>query len=125
MVTISLSPSHARPLASLQLWFEDAEVDTIDEIPAAFFKHLVGAREAFSMERMGQCIRRFRRTYLSSLEKHPTDTLTDYLMRYFLYYPSEADKAASGLAECCNPLAQLPALEAMSCADWQAFLSFA
>ena len=106
-----------------QLWFEDADVETIEEIASAFFKHLVSAREAFSMERMGLCIRRHRRTHLSSLEKNPTDTLTDSLMRHFLYYPTEAEKASAGLAECCDPLAQLPALEAMGREDWQAFLS--
>lgn len=107
-----------------QFWFEDAEVESIDEIPSAFFKHLAAARESFSMDRMGLCIRRFRRQHLSSLEKHPTDTLTEHMMRYFLYYPTEAEHAAAGLAECCDPLTLLPALEAMSCADWQAFLSF-
>jgi len=51
-----------------QLWFEDAEVGTIDEIPAAFFKHLLAAREAFSMERMGLCIRRMRHAPLLARE---------------------------------------------------------
>ena len=99
--------------------YPPAQVETIDQIPAALFQHLIAARETFSMERMGLCIRRFRRKHLSSLEKNPTDALTDGLMRYFLYYPAEAEAAAAGLAECCDPLTHLPALEAMSCEEWQ------
>ena len=106
-----------------QIWFEDAEVETIDQIAPSLFRHLVAARDDFSMERMGLCIRRMRRTHLSSVERHPTDTLIDGLTRHFLYYPTEDDQAAGGLAECCDPLAQLPSLEAMSRADWQALLS--
>ena len=40
-----------------------------------------------------------RRTHLSSVERHPTDTLIDGLMRHFLYYPTKDDQAAGGLAE--------------------------
>ena len=82
-----------------QLWFEDAEVETIDQIAPSLFRHLVAARDDFSMERMGLCIRRMRRTHLSSVERHPTDTLIDGLTRHFLYYPTEDDQAAGGLAE--------------------------
>ena len=106
-----------------QLWFEDAEVASMEQIPAAFFEALRKARDDFSMERMGLILRRLRRTHLSSIEKDATDALTDGLIQYFLYADASDEAAAKGLRACCDPLETLPALAAMPKSEWQGLLT--
>ena len=55
-----------------QLWFEGAEVASMDEIPAALLKAVAEARDSLDMTRMAQTIARHRRQHLESLEDSPT-----------------------------------------------------
>ena len=78
-----------------QVWFEGAEVATIDAIPAALLKAVAEARDTLDMARMAQAVARHRRQHLESLEDHPTSLLVDPLLRYCLYEPlGQPDEAS-------------------------------
>jgi Zn-dependent M16 (insulinase) family peptidase len=78
-----------------QLWFQEVEVDRMDEVLPLFYK--VVAREAgvidgddessFDLTRMRTVIRRIRRRLLEASERRPTRAIMDGIIRNFMYGP--------------------------------------
>lgn len=81
-----------------QLWFQEVEVDMMEEVLPLFYK--VVARQAgltsggdgddeesFDLARMRTVIRRIRRRLLEASERRPTRAIVDGIIRNFLYGP--------------------------------------
>ena len=88
-----------------QLWFQEVEVDRMEEIVPLFYK--VIARQAglvdgdddeessFDMRRMRTVIRRVRRKLLEASERRPTSAIIDGIVRNFLYGPRAGEDGVS------------------------------
>ena len=106
-----------------QVWFRDAKVGTLEEIPKAFFAELQKAIQTFDLERMSVVIAQRRRRTLEQLERAPTDASIRSVIEHFLYAARGPDDAAAAaematLAAGVDALPHLEAAEKVSVQDW-------
>jgi hypothetical protein len=87
-----------------QLWFQEVDVDRIDEIVDMFYDVIAmqagvaaaGDGAGFDLHRMRIVIRRCRRRLLEASERRPTSAIIDGVVRNFLYGPrAEEEKDGS------------------------------
>ena len=97
-----------------QLWCEDADVETIDQLPERVLEEVEKAIATFDAERMGSIIRLKRRQLLERYERKPADSVSQTCLEAFLYGPSwNADTAAKASE---NLLAHLDSLSMLKTA---------
>ena len=113
----------------VQLWAEDADVETIDQVPAAVMAELSKAAESFDAQRMASIIRLKRRQLLARYERKPADAIASTCLEVFLYGPRSgvlnpegAAATSADLAKHLDMLAQYKAAESVSVDEWVALL---
>jgi Zn-dependent M16 (insulinase) family peptidase len=105
-ICADLSPAHDVFTEGYhQLWFQEVEVDRMEEIVPLFYK--VISRQAglidgdddeessFDLRRMRTVIRRVRRKLLEASERRPTSAIIDGIVRNFLYGPRAGEDGVS------------------------------
>ena len=108
-----------------QLWCEDADVETIDDVAQAVMDEIRKAAGNFDPERMRSIIGRTRRQLLEEYERAPSETIGDKILQAFLYGPSEglltsagARRASDHLRSQLDAIEQYAAAEAVGAAEW-------
>lgn len=103
-----------------QVWFQDAPVETMEQIRALFFKTVAAVIDDFDLPRMAVVIRRRRRKLLEERERAPTSAVIRNVIEHFLYAPRDVDPDAEvrSLAVGVDSLPHLAAAEKLTAADW-------
>ena len=112
-----------------QLWCEDADVETIDQLPERVLEEVEKAIATFDAERMGSIIRLKRRQLLERYERKPADSVSQTCLEAFLYGPSwnadTAAKASENLLAHLDSLSMLKTAMAVTVDEWTSLLKSA